>query len=263
MALPPALDDRIDQLYAGPTEAFIEHRDDLARELKVAGDKDAATMIKALRKPTAAAAAVNRLAHSAPRDVAELLEVGGDLRTAHEALAEGRGDAGIRLATSRRRKLVADLTDRAVALVGKGGEAQRDAISTTLDAAVADAEAGISVQEGRLTRELSAPSGFGADLVFPAPSPAPAPKVHRNAVAARRRRVADATRECERRTAEAERAARDASAARQEVGRLEGLLDTAKARSRIAEDAARLAQSAAAAAQQSLRDIERDDSRDA
>ena len=167
------LDDRIDELYAGPAEEFIARRDALVRELKAAKDMDGAATVKALRKPTVAAWAVNQLAHSSRRDVAKLLDVGEALREAHEALADGKGDADIRAATTKRRKLVADLTERAVALLGSGGEAQRDAISNTLDAAVADPDAGISVQEGRLAKELSAPSGFGAGLVFATPPAAP------------------------------------------------------------------------------------------
>ena len=163
------LDDRIDELYAGPADEFIARRDALVKELKAAKDKDGAATVKALRKPTVAAWAVNQLAHTARRDVAKLLDVGEALREAHDALAEGRGDAGIRTATTKRRKLVGDLTDRAVGLLGAGGEAQRDAISNTLDAAVADPDAGISVQEGRLAKELAAPSGFGAGLVFATP----------------------------------------------------------------------------------------------
>ena len=167
------LDDRIDQLYAGPAEDFITQRDALVKELKAEKDKDGAAAVKALRKPTTAAWAVNQLAHTARRDVAKLLDVGETLRDAHDALADGKGDAGIRTATTKRRKLVADLTDRAVALLGPSGEAQREAISHTLDAAVADPDAGIAVQEGRLTKELSAPSGFGAGLVFPTAPAAP------------------------------------------------------------------------------------------
>ena len=172
MAKEPTLDDRIDQLYAGPAEDFIARRDALVMDLRSAKYKDGAAAIKALRKPTAAAWAVNQLAHTARRDVAKLLDVGETLRDAHEALADGKGDAGIRSATTKRRKLVADLTDRAVGLLGAGGEAQREAISHTFDAAVADPDAGISVQEGRLVKELAAPSGFGAGLVFATP-PAP------------------------------------------------------------------------------------------
>lgn len=172
MAKDLTLDDRIHQLYAGPAEDFIARRDALAKELRAAEDKDGVAVVKALRKPTAAAWAVNQLAHSARRDVAALLDVGDALRQAHEALADGRGDAGIRTATAKRRKLVSALTERAVALLGSGGEAQRDAISNTFDAAVADPDAGITVSGGRLTKELAAPSGFGAGLVFATP-PAP------------------------------------------------------------------------------------------
>ena len=166
------LDDRIDSLYAGPADEFIARRDALVKELKAAKDKAGADTVKGLRKPTVAAWAVNQLAHSSRRDIAKLLDVGDALRAAHEALSEGKGDAGIRTATTKRRKLVAELTDRAVALLGPSGEAQRDAISNTLDAAVADPDAGITVQEGRLTKELAAPTGFGAELVFAA-TPAP------------------------------------------------------------------------------------------
>lgn len=289
----PTLEDRIDQLYAGPAETFIAQRDELVKELKAAKDKDGAATIKALRKPTAAAWAVNQLAHSARRDVAKLLDVGEALRDAHEALADGQGDAGIRAATTKRRKLVADLTERAVALLGAGGEAQRDAISNTLDAAVADPDAGISVQEGRLTKELAAPSGFGAELVFATPaappresasrreerraaraaarsespvqtsgrddteisvSTRPNVKEERQREADRRARIAAAEAECERRAADAQQAARDASAARQEVSRLQDLLVTANAKAKAAEEKARLTQWASATAQRALRD---------
>ncbi len=161
------LDDRIDQLYAGPADGFIAARDELAKELRSAKDKDGAATVKALRKPTAAAWAVNQLAHTARRDIARLLDVGEALREAHEALADGKGDAGIRTASTKRRKLVGALTEKAVALLGAGGEAQREAISNTFDAAVADPDAGITVQEGRLVKELAAPSGLGAGLVVP------------------------------------------------------------------------------------------------
>ena len=82
------LDDRIDELYAGPMDEFIAQRDAIVKELKAAKDKDAAAAVKALRKPTAAAWAVNQLAHTATRDVAKLLDVGEALRDSHEALTD-------------------------------------------------------------------------------------------------------------------------------------------------------------------------------
>jgi hypothetical protein len=150
-------------------------RDALAKQLRAEGDKDAAAEVKALRRPTVAAWAVNQVARTTrtKKDVAALLQVGDRLRDAHDELLDGKGDAGIRTATAERRKLVAKLTKAAVELLGAGGEAQREAISNTFDAAVADPEAGLLVRSGRLHKELEAPSGFGAELVFASAPVAP------------------------------------------------------------------------------------------
>lgn len=165
-----------DELFDLPPDEFITARDALAKRLKAEGDKDGASTVKGLRRPTVAAWAVNQVARSSAgrKDIAALLQVGDRLRDAHDALLEGKGDAAIREATAKRRQLVAKLTKAAVAELGAGGEAQRDAISHTFDAAVADPEAGLAVRAGRLSKELEAPSGFGGGLVFGSDTPAPA-----------------------------------------------------------------------------------------
>ena len=157
-----------DDLFDLPPEEFVAARDALAKRLKADGDKEAAATVKALRRPTVAAWAVNQVARSTAgrKDIAALLQVGDRLRDAHDALLEGKGDTAIREATVERRKLVAKLTKAAVAKLGTGGEAQHDAISHTFDAAVADPDAGLAVRAGRLTKELDAPSGFGGGLIF-------------------------------------------------------------------------------------------------
>jgi hypothetical protein len=282
-------DRRIDDLYAGPPDGFVAARDALAKALKAEGDKDAAAEVKALRRPTVAAWAVNQVARTTKtkKDVAALLQVGDRLRDAHEALLDGKGDAAIREATSERRKLVAKLTKAAVELLGATGEAQREAITNTFDAAVADPEAGLVVRAGRLAKELDAPSGFGGELVFAAtpratparreerraarrarksdtPDPAPAEKT---TTAADRAAARAAAKEAERhrkqlerdaddRQHEAQQAAREAAAARQEVSRLQDLLVTANAKAKAADDKAKLAQWQASTAQQALRDAE-------
>src|SRR4051812_4609994 len=179
MADDPTLDERIDALYAGPAEEFIAARDALVKELRALKDKDGAATVKALRKPTVAAWAVNRVVHQSGDDVRRLVDIGDELRAAHEALLEGHGDGGVREATAKRREVVGELTDRAVAELGGGspGEAQREAISHTFDAAVADPDAAEAVVAGRLTKELHAPSGFGGGLVFADAAPSrPTPK---------------------------------------------------------------------------------------
>jgi len=192
-------DERIDALFAGPAEGFVAARDALVKELKAQGEKDLAAEVKALRRPTVAAWAVNQVARTAKKDVAQLLQIGDRLRDAHDALLEGRGDAGIRDATAERRKLVAKLTKRAVALLGAGGDAQAEAITHTFDAAVADPEAGMAVREGRLSKELEAPSGFGGGLIFgSAPiTPSSARPRREERRAARRSRRGEPAREAE------------------------------------------------------------------
>jgi hypothetical protein len=157
-----------DELFGLPLAEFTARRDALAKELKAAGDKDAAAAVKALRKPTVAAWAVNQVARTTAgrKDVAALVQLGDRLRDAHDALLEGKGDAAIRELTTERRALVAKLTKAAIAQLGAGGEGQRDAITHTFDAAVADPEAAEVVRAGRLAKELAAPSGFGGGLVF-------------------------------------------------------------------------------------------------
>ncbi len=155
------------ELFTVPPEEFVARRDQLVRELRQAGDKAAAGEVKALRRPTVAAWAVNQLAARHPEELSELVALGERLREAHGALLEGAGTASIREITTEQRRLVAELTDTAVGLLGKAGEAQRDAIGHTLDAAVADPAQGELVRAGRLTKELAAPSGFGGfDVLF-------------------------------------------------------------------------------------------------
>jgi hypothetical protein len=288
MAADPTLDERIDALYAGSADEFIAARDALVKELRAAKDKDGAATVKALRKPTVAAWAVNRIVHEANADVQALAEIGDQLRAAHESLLEGDGDAGVREATARRRKAVSELTDRAVAELGGAGEAQREAISHTFDAVVADADAAAAVLAGRLTKELQPPSGFGAGLVFADASPtvrSSRPTAKPNAKAktkreapvddgaqqrlaeaeaeaeaeadaeARRRRdehVARLRSELDERKAEADDATRLADEAHEDVDRLQSELDAAEVRARDADTAARRARKAAEQAQREL-----------
>jgi hypothetical protein len=160
----PAVREAIDVLYAGPPETFLDTRKDLSAQARSAGDAAAAKAIGALRKPTVAAALVNRHVHRDPDSVDRLLDVGTRLRDAHEALDA----AQLRELSTERRALVGELT--AAAFAGSGIDpppaGQRDEVTNTFDAAVADPE--IAARLGRLTRSQSW-SGFGvAPLSGPA-----------------------------------------------------------------------------------------------
>jgi hypothetical protein len=154
----------IDELYARPLDRFTPERDELAKRLLSTGDRGGSGRVKALRKPVVAAWALNVLAREDPEGIAELGDLGRRLRDAHRRAISG-GDAGpFREATEERRALVARLAARANQILERSGAAaasQDEAISATLDAAAVDAAAATALAEGRLTRPMRPPAGFG------------------------------------------------------------------------------------------------------
>jgi hypothetical protein len=133
--------------------------------LKREGDAEAAARVKALRRPSLSAWAVNQLARERHADLARLLEAGERLRAAHEAAVSGAGATELRVATRAERQAVAGLLEAAVEVLTAAGhpatDATRDRIAATLHAAAADPAAAEQVGRGRLTHDLD-PSGFGA-----------------------------------------------------------------------------------------------------
>lgn len=137
-------------LFAGPVEQFVPERDALAKSLREAGQRDAAAEVKALRRPTAAAVALNRLADDPV--VAQLCDLGERLRDAQQRVdaAAMRELSGERTATINR------LLER----LSQPSGALRDQVVATATAALADPAAGDALRSGRLTKALSY-SGFG------------------------------------------------------------------------------------------------------
>ncbi len=117
-------------------------------------------MVKALRRPTAAAWAVNQLTRREGERVAALLALGSELREAQSSALSGRGAARFRELTARRRDLVDELTFAALGYLGAGADSQLDAVAATLGAALASPEAALALRAGRLVRPLDPPSGF-------------------------------------------------------------------------------------------------------
>jgi hypothetical protein len=60
-------------LYRLPVQEFVAARDQLARRLRAAGQRQAAHRVAALRRPPVSAWAANQLAQAAPNAMAELL----------------------------------------------------------------------------------------------------------------------------------------------------------------------------------------------
>jgi hypothetical protein len=150
-----SVDEITDRLYALPPEEFTQARKEAERELRQAGEREQADQVKALRKPSAAAATVNQLVRSHRSQVDAFLEAAARLRDAQVA---GKGD----LASAAQAERIA--LDELVAL---GGQSVR----TTLEAAAVDDDIARDLLAARLAREPE-PAGFGTLLAHTEPATA-------------------------------------------------------------------------------------------
>ena len=156
---PNLLHAAVDELYSSPMPEFTSRRKDLATAARKSGDKDAATAIAALRKPTLSADTLNRLVRAAPDEVDELLQLGADLRAAEKEL----DGPTLRELSGRRKTLVADLTRLAFDLTGQPSPSPsiRDEVTATLNAALADEEVAERLVSGALVTQARW-DGFGS-----------------------------------------------------------------------------------------------------
>ncbi len=152
------LDDAVDELYALDLDRFIPRRNELAKAAKADGDKEAAAAIGGLRKPTQSAFTINRLARTDPGAIDALVEVGTDLQRAQTA---GDGKA-LRELNTQRRRLLDQLTRRAFEIIGQQSPTagQREEVTATLTAALADTGVADQLRQGILVRAAES-SGFG------------------------------------------------------------------------------------------------------
>ena len=260
---------RIDELFRLPPEEFTPARDRLAGELTEAGDREGAKAVKALRRPTTAAWAVNAAVRRKPDVVQALVDTVSRLRTAQRRAASGLAAGDFREATAERRRLVRLLTEEAQAVLaeaGRSSDAHVSAAGRTFEAAASEEAAAQAVRAGRLSKELALGSGFdGIDAFAVIPGQAeaePAPPEDR-ATAAARREVAAARREIERQTRRAatareelRAAQREAAEADQAVRGLEHDLDRARRRAGEAQQGADRAAAKAERAERALEEAE-------
>jgi hypothetical protein len=146
------VDEISDRLYALPPEEFTQARNLAERDLRAAGKREEADQVKALRKPTAAAGAVNRLVHGHRAEVEAFLEAAARLRDAQFA---GKGE--LAAAADAERVALEEL-------VALGGESVR----ATLQAAAVDDDIARDLLAARLVREPE-PAGFGTLLAYAGP----------------------------------------------------------------------------------------------
>ncbi|MFJ3490397.1 hypothetical protein [Leifsonia aquatica] len=129
------------ELYAAAPAEFVERRSAAA----AGADRDLAKEIRAFRKPTASAAAINALVREHPDTVEDVLEIGDRMRAAFA----DRDRAAIRELTRDRQRLL----QKATRGLGLSAAVERE-VEETLQAAVVDPAAAAAVRSGMLLRAL-------------------------------------------------------------------------------------------------------------
>ncbi|RNL65042.1 hypothetical protein EFK50_03450 [Nocardioides marmoriginsengisoli] len=171
-----------DRLYGEPVGAFTAARDAAA---KASGSKEAAARIKALKKPSLAAWAVNLLVRREAEQIDQVLELAASLRAAAESL-DGEE---LRTLTRQRRQLTAALTTTASRLAreheARLTSAVADQVEGMLTAAMLDPVAADVVRSGLVVTAFTSTGvsdldvaavcalpdalGYRAEVVEPAP----------------------------------------------------------------------------------------------
>jgi hypothetical protein len=222
-------DDRVDELYAGSSSDFVKRRNALAKELKTEGAGDAADQVSGLKKPTAAAWALNQGVRDDAAAAKALAKAGKDLAAAQAGVLEGK-----RGARERMRKAKAAEDEAVERLVGavvtaargdKPSGAMLERVRETLRAVATDEQVASEVAAGRVVADHRA-VGLGGDL---AAALAASPRKGKPGQDKRRKReVAKAEKTLDEAKARLERARDDLGAAQQSVTRAKSAVSDAE-----------------------------------
>jgi hypothetical protein len=143
-----------EELYQEDPSSFVAQRDARVAAARQAGDRPTADAIKAFKRPSPPAWAVNRLARAHPDQMEALVDLGSRLRQAQDSLS---GDE-LRVLSRERHKFIVGLARQAQSLASGQGHPLSTAASRqvedTLNAALADPDAAMAVASGRLIRSL-------------------------------------------------------------------------------------------------------------
>ena len=167
------------ELYGVILEEFTERRNEQARALRKAGDRAAADAVKALRKPSQTAWALNQVARRRRQDVERLLEAGEQLRRAQQAVLSGEDPGALTAATESERRVVGELVEASAAIAAECGvgatDTLRERLRSTLEAAVRDTEVGEALRAGRLVGDHQAVGLFDLSAWSSPPEGSPRP----------------------------------------------------------------------------------------
>ena len=260
MAGKDAFEQAAEELYGLAPGEFTEARDARVKELRKQ-DREAAGAVKALRKPTVAAWALNQLARRRRKDVEALLAAGEELRAAQEELLGGGERSAFQRAAARERDLVAKLSADGAALASEAGERAgglQEKLAGTLHAAALDGETGEELRAGRLVREREAIGGFGGFGSELAPMPSRrAPKSTTKKAAPRKKPDAKASREDAERRQRLAAAKTDERHARRELESATKAVECAQERADAAETHAAEAAERASTTAERLREAKK------
>ncbi|MFC9794844.1 hypothetical protein ACFVJI_19560 [Streptomyces sp. NPDC127584] len=149
-----------DELYGLRPAEFVAARDTYVARARAAKDARAAKAVAALRRPSIAAWAANRLARQRQREAQQFLALGTTLREAHRTLDAEQ----LRAASAQRQELIAALARTAAALAGEAGLSVSDTvqheIEQTLHGVLADRDVAEQWAKGRLVKAPEAAVGF-------------------------------------------------------------------------------------------------------
>lgn len=253
-----------------PPPEFVAARNALAKELRAAGERDDASAVAALRRPSWVDWALVRVADDDPDAVVAFAAAAAAMRDAQDAAVGGRS-ADVAGALRAVRDAASTLAKRADAtLRGAGRDTELPAILERLTAVAGDAGATAALAAGELHADLTPDQVVDASPVAPPPT-RPAPRRARRQRTEpppepppppppSRREVDQATaalRLAERGVARAERRAGEAEHARENAERAAAKAEAAlaaandqaaDARRRLAEAQAALADAAATVA---------------
>lgn len=156
------LDSAIAGLYGGALEDFVRRRDALAKELRTAGDKDFAATVKALRKPSRMAWAL---------DVAALDKFGAIetvVAAVERTVAAHSAGGDVWAAIANMRAAVRDFAGKAAAAAAEAGQRLEPAeLSNALFAVIGKPESFQQLRRGHLA---DVPEAGGLDLLASLPS---------------------------------------------------------------------------------------------
>ena len=154
------LEQELDRLYSLAAAEFVAARNELAKRLRQAGERDAAGRIKKLPRPSLTAWAVNQLAFRAGAELEGLRAAGEAVRAAHLA-----GPKEQRAAAGARRDAITTLRLTAEVALQEAGTAptrvHRRRIVQTLEVLSSRVSAPAAPRAGRLSTDLGT-AGFDA-----------------------------------------------------------------------------------------------------